>query len=176
MKKKASTLKKVTIAAVVLLLATMVLELIFVRALKFSYEAMAFMPVRLVTLVATNLLGGCIFTKSIKVFLFPDMDEGMRKSYKKLSIPVLWVSAILVLADCVKDSLLNPGASTVSAALVATYMLLTGVCALIILKNDPEGDKVKLTAAAVIVFIFSALALTILALSFSGDIYAFINR
>lgn len=174
--KRSSVLKKVTITAIVLTLAAMVLELIFVRALKLEYASPIFMPVRLITLISANLLGGCIFTKVINSAFLAKRSEHMLESYKKLRFPVLCGGAVLIFIDCIKDAFLHPETTTVSSALIFTYLLLAGICSLLTPKDDPSCDRVGYIGGAVVCFVLSVFAILVFTLSVIGDITYLFNR
>ena len=174
--KKASLLKKVTIAALVLMLIAMLLEIILIRALNLlTYEALAFFPVRLLTLIATNMLGGCIFTKILKIAFLSKMDDSSLALYKKFSLPIFWVSAFLILIDCAKDAYLNPDTTTVSLLLVSAYLFLTSICSFISAKNSEANEKLGFSAAAFIVFAVAAAALVFSVYNVYVDLATFLK-
>lgn len=170
MKKPFSVLKKVTIAAVVLTAVAMVLELVFVRALKVEYESLVFMPVRMITLIAANMLGGCILTKVLKEFIVIDLYGDSLSAYNKVKKPILYISALLILVDCVKDSLLHPSATTVSATLIMTYTLLAALASLFMIKHDPEANKALLYPAMILELLVCAAALSVFGICLCSDI------
>jgi len=174
--KKISTLAKVTIAAVVLTAVAMLLEIIFVRILDVKYESAAFMPVRLLNLLSANVLGGCIFTKLLKSTLLKSNDGELIRKYRRVSVPTLWVSAFLIVLDCVKDALLRPDVTTISSVLTATYALLFGVSALIVPIVDSSKDKVTYIAGAVMAFAVAATALALFAMSAVGDVSIMLKK
>ena len=171
--KNASTLKKVTIAALVLMLIAMLLEMVLVRGLALlSYESLAFFPVRFLTLVATNMLGGCIFTKILKMAFLSKMSEDILASYRNASLPIFWISAILILFDCAKDAYLNPDTTTVSLLLVSTFLLLTAVCAFLASKCSDSRERLGYIAGAVLVLAGALAVLGFFAFNLYTDLTA----
>lgn len=170
MKKPFSVLKKVTIASLIITAVAMLLELVFVRALKVEYESIAFLPVRFATLIAANMLGGCILTKVLKEFIVIDLGGDSLGAYNKVKRPILYISAFLIIVDCVKDSLLHPSTTTVSAVLIMTYTLLAALASIFIIKYDPEANKALLFPAMILEFLVCAAALAVFVICVCGDI------
>lgn len=167
--KKFSALKITAISAVSALLVAMVLEIVFVRALDMQYESLSFAPVRLLTLISVNLVGGCIFTKIIDSSLIKGMDDTLRAKFKKARTPALAITAVLVIADCVKDAFLHPEATTVSAALTAGFLIIGGIAAVITAKSERVSDKLGYIVGAVMVFIIAFILTVHFALCFTID-------